>query len=482
MHVSVVRPATRQAAGVRPRRLYGALIYLASDLALLASAGWLGGQLWWLVNSGVDPGIHYAFWPVLLVFPLAYLRAGLYGNGGLSPAAEFRHIFNVTTMVYLVGLLMMFLMKDLGAQSRGIFLTSWALSLAFVPAGRAVMRELFASRTWWGTPVVILGAGKTAAMLIERLKAQPGIGMKPLACFDDDPAKQGKVSGVPVLGPLTSAAAWAKEHGVSQAIVAMPGVSRETILTVVNNHMGTIPKIILLSEFFGMVGLRISKQELGDMTGLQVQRNLLIPINRRLKRVMDLLVGVPLSLVALPIVLIAALAVMAVSPGSPFYAQAREGKRGRVVHVLKLRTMYPDAEARLEQLLASDPEASETWERFCKVRKDPRILPFVGEFLRKTSLDELPQLYNVLKGEMSLVGPRPFPYYHLEQFDEEFRALRREVLPGITGLWQVSARSDGDLKVQEGLDSYYIRDWSLWLDLYLLVRTPWAVVFGKGAY
>ena len=144
--------------------------------------------------------------------------------------------------------------------------------------------------------------------------------------------------------------------------------------------------------------------------------------------------------------------------------------------------MYTDAEHVLEQYLDAHPDEKAGWLRYYKLKKDPRVLPGIGWFLRRSSLDELPQLWNILCGDMSLVGPRPFPYYHLDSFPPAFRGLRKSVTPGLTGLWQVSERSDGDLDVQEAQDTYYIRNWSLWLDFYILLRTIQTVITPNGAY
>jgi lipopolysaccharide/colanic/teichoic acid biosynthesis glycosyltransferase len=187
-------------------------------------------------------------------------------------------------------------------------------------------------------------------------------------------------------------------------------------------------------------------------------------------------------LCSLPLIAAAALVIKWRSPGPAFYAQKRVGLDGRTIHVWKLRTMHMNADKLLEQHLAHNLEAWREWNKFFKLRNDPRIIPGVGHFLRRTSLDELPQFWNIMKGDMGLVGPRPFPEYHLAEFPEEFRKLRCSVLPGLTGLWQVSRRSDGDLLVQQALDTYLIRNWSVWLEFWVLARTVRSVLGRSGAY
>jgi lipopolysaccharide/colanic/teichoic acid biosynthesis glycosyltransferase len=220
---------------------------------------------------------------------------------------------------------------------------------------------------------------------------------------------------------------------------------------------------------------------LGDLLGIQFTNSLLLWRNRAIKRALDLAIAIVLIGFSLPLIGLGALMVWCVDGRPLFFCQQRRGLNERLIRIWKLRTMYRDAEARLEGYLKEHSNLNKQWLTSCKLDDDPRVLPSVGRFLRRYSLDELPQLFSVLGGQMSLVGPRPFPDYHLDRLPKQARHLRHRALPGLTGMWQVSARGNGNLEAQCSYDVYYIRNWSLWLDLYILARTIRVVLSGKGA-
>jgi lipopolysaccharide/colanic/teichoic acid biosynthesis glycosyltransferase len=272
------------------------------------------------------------------------------------------------------------------------------------------------------------------------------------------------------------------DHIRARVEVAIFSSARE-LATVTSSSRAWIPscQLLLLEDTRDIQSLWLRTRMLGGATGIEIRRDLCLGYNRLIKRAIDTLLAIPIALLVLPVIAVLALVIKFVDPGPAFYVQDRIGRNGTVLRMFKLRTMYIDAEQRLEEHLSRDPQARSEWQRFFKLSRDPRVLPIIGNFIRRISLDELPQLWNVIRGEMSLVGPRPFPSYHMKSFDAEFQVIRVSVQPGITGMWQVSSRSDGDLQVQEAQDLFYIRNWSLWLDLYILLQTLPAVLSAKGA-
>jgi exopolysaccharide biosynthesis polyprenyl glycosylphosphotransferase len=337
----------------------------------------------------------------------------------------------------------------------------------------------------WGTPTAILGLGAKSRTFARLLLSQPAWGLRPVGFIDDglpdataelpagteeaDPA-----SGLPLLGTIDE---W-------------PGGAGPEVVVVPDGH--ALPRD---PEALYRLGVRkiLVVSQLGEFAsfGLQVRhfdRFVALELGGRprslghgQKRAIDLALALPLAVLTAPMIAFLALMIKFVDPGPALYRQERVGRHGKPIQVLKLRTMYRDAEQRLEHVLATDAAMREQWQRYFKLSRDPRVLPNVGDFLRRTSLDELPQLWNVIRGDMSLVGPRPFPAYHMDAFDPDFQALRVTVLPGLTGLWQISSRSTGDLGVQRAQDCFYIRNLSLWLDLYILIATLPAVIGGQGA-
>ncbi len=455
---------------------------LAGDLLALAFCAVFAVELraaWW---GSMPTPYPLGLLESAVAWGLLRLLVGLYPGYGLTPPAELR-LSTVTTAVAAMGhVTALFLMKETEDVSRLIAFLTWSLLVGVSWTVRALVKEWLIRARLFGEPVVVAGAGPAGALVVRELRANPGIGFVPVAVFDDEPDRWAMApAGVPVMGPVSAALDARLPHSVRHAIVAMPGLGGRRLVALAQSLGTRYRTVSVVPDLFGLANLWLRPRPLGACLTLEIRNNLLRPSNILLKRALDLVLAIPLGLAALPVVLVAVAAVKLASPGPAFFGQKREGLDGKRIRVWKIRTMYADAEARLEEHLR-DPATRAEWSRYMKLRHDPRIVPVVGPFLRRFSIDELPQLWNVVVGEMSLVGPRPFPDYHLVRFSQDFRTLRRRAPSGITGLWQVTRRSEGDLRFQEDGDTYYIRNWSPWLDLWILLRTLRVVLGGRGSY
>ncbi len=454
---------------------------VAADVFALELSVALGALLRILLSRFFPNDIGTAqYLPLALgVLPVCamFFWLGVYPGYRLGVVARLRARIYTTVAVFTCLLAWNYIFEE-SQWSRGVLLCTAAFALVLPSLIEAVVRSYLLRSGVCGVPVVILGAGDTGSLVARNMLQYRDVGLVPIGMLDDDSDLWGShIHGVPVVGPLSRIDEF---QGVAEtAVVAMPGMDRAGMAKLITRL--SFPNIIVVPNLFGQT-LWITSRDLGGVLGLEVRKNLLVRSNRIMKRALDYLFTIPIALVSLPIIGIFALWIRIVSPGNPFFRQDREGFGGGTISILKLRTMYPDSESVLQRYLDEHPSEREIWQRFYKLKKDPRILPGVGWFLRRFSLDELPQVWNILRGEMSLVGPRPFPGYHIREFPAEFRAFRASVMPGLTGLWQVSGRSDSDLSEQEAIDTYYIRNWSLWLDFYILLRTVQTVLAGRGAY
>jgi Undecaprenyl-phosphate galactose phosphotransferase WbaP len=454
---------------------------LLADLVAIALAitaavvlrKWLGGAY--------DLAFYAHLWPALGLFLLLYTSHGLYAELPPPPSGELRRATQATSLGFVFLAAFTFVSRDAVSFSRLAFILAWLMALVTVPLCRAALRATCSTARWWGTPVVILGAGATAAMLIRRLRATPALGLKPCMAFDDDPAKIGTtIEGVPVAGPIAAAVDAAARLRISHAVVAMPGASPERLQELWRDLGPRFPHLMLIPGLMGFASLWVEAKDVGGMLGLEVRQSLLMPGPRAAKRALDLVVVALLAPLLIPLTALFSLLIAIDSPGNPFYGQRRLGRDGRPFTAWKFRSMRPDADAVLAACLAGDAALREEWERDHKLRRDPRITR-VGRLLRKTSLDELPQLWNIVAGEMSLVGPRPIVEAEVAKYGPHFDLYAR-VRPGLTGLWQVSGRNNLTYDERVALDAYYVRNWSVWLDLFIAGKTVRVVLRGEGAY
>ncbi len=448
---------------------------LALGLALLLR-GWLG--LFLDSPLVTPPNLQTAFY-ALLLWPAMAWREGLYPGYGLTAPQELRK--GVSSAAY-AGLILMAgtLLFYEELLPRSVFLLTTLLTMVFCPVGRAFVKRALHAFGLWGRPVVILGAGQAGRRVARALRRRPLDGLEPVAFFDDDAGKQGLLfEGVRVRGSLGEANAYALARGVSHAIVAIPTASSEELAGLVNGRGHVFKRVQFVPNLAGLPSREVYASDLDGMLALEVRSGLYAPANRLAKRALDLLGGGVCTLLASPLLLALALWIRLDSPGPAFYESARIGQGGETFRCLKFRTMYKDADARLGDLMSTDPGIFEEYTRYHKLQEDPRVTP-AGRFLRRTSLDELPQLFNVLTGEMSLVGPRPYLTRERSDMGERAPAIL-EAKPGVTGYWQVSGRNEITFEDRLEMEAHYVRNWSIWWDIVILTQTAAAVLGRQGA-
>ena len=458
------------------RRAANSAAVSGGELAALALALAAAGALrsWATGETGGGVGLG---WLALPVYVAVSAAAGLLPGWGLGAVEELRRVVGSVAATAGLVLAALWLGEGAGETSRLTLGIAAALALGAVPVGRWAVKSPLVGRDLWGVPVVVYGAGRAGARVVRQLQEERGLGYRPVAVFDDDPDLWGgHLDAVPVVGPTAAVAPEA-----AAAFLALPEVDVEEQIALLDGPLACYRTVVIVPNLFEAPSLWVTPRDIAGVLGLELTATLTRALPRLLKRTGDLAAALLTAPLWATVAAACAALVWLEDRANPFYAQERIGQDGAPFRAWKLRTMCPDADAVLERALTADPALRAEWEALFKLEHDPRVTR-VGALLRRTSLDELPQLWNVVRGEMSLVGPRPLPRYHHGELPARTRALRERVRPGITGLWQVSGRGDTGTAGMDRWDPYYVRNWSPWLDAVILVRTVRVVVEGSGAY
>ena len=334
---------------------------------------------------------------------------------------------------------------------------------------------------WWGEPVAIIGMGNQGEEILSFLLRNPSLGFLPLVAISENRRAQLPQTDIPVLkAESLSDDSMERMRSIRTAILVQPEISENFLHTIIDEYGLRFSQLILISNPLQFGSLWVTPCDIGGILGLRINQNLLNHWQQAVKRFVDISVILLLSPFLFVIMAIIAALVKLDSRGPVFFSHQRIGQHGRKFKVIKFRTMHQGSTAILEETLKRSPAMLAEWQEKQKLLQDPRITR-IGRFLRKYSLDELPQVINIIKGEMSLVGPRPIVDDEVHHYGVHFKAYL-QVKPGLTGIWQVSGRNNLSYSERVRLDVFYIRNWSIWFDLYVLARTPVAMITGNGAF
>lgn len=431
----------------------------------------------------------------LLLWPIAQL-AGLYPAMGTSPAVEFRQLVKSAGVA-------LFVFAGIGIMHNpsawmyliGSTLLTLCLAVPLLPTSRFVMRALARRCKWWGAPALIYTDSATVgAEIYRRLRGSQERGLHPVGVvLESDESSEEAAILRDLSIPVFSAKRLLRTAFRSKATWVL--IAKPSLVNVnhawsddesVNSALHAIPNRVFLSSYGGFdCGMWDRTHTVGTSAGLLVTNSRHCDFTLLLKRFLDFSLTATACMLLSPLLIGIVIAIRLSSKGPILYGQKRVGRNGREFVAWKFRSMVPNADAVLQKCLQDNPAFKEEWELTHKLKRDPRVTT-IGRFLRTTSLDELPQLFNILNGDMSIVGPRPVinsPTYdatYIYDYPNEF-AIYTSVRPGLTGVWQVTCRNSGVYEMRIYWDMYYIRNWSLWLDLYIMLRTIRTVLLREGS-
>ena len=469
-------------------RIYRLCLFI-SDSLLTGLAFWLAFRLRFeasvfIFQLHVIPSPTFYLQLALILIPLwilVYVITGLYRRENLLGGfKEYELIFRGTTASVLLVVLAGFL-EPTFILARGWLLLSWGLTFALTAASRFVLRRVVYAQRQRGhflSPAVIIGANEEGRLLAEQLWRwrTSGLYLVGVVC-DEVPPGTPIYQQLQVLGPLSALDELIPTHGIEEIIIASSALTREKMLQVFERYgLSKQVNLRLTSGLFEVITTGLKIKEIGYVPLIRVDHMRLTGVNQTIKVFLDYGITIPVLVVLAPILLLLAIAVRLDSSGPAIHRRRVMGINGSQFDAFKFRTMHVNGDEILQQYPEKQAELAQNH----KLKDDPRVTR-VGQFLRKFSLDELPQFINVLRGEMSLVGPRIISPPEMAMY-EHWSMNLLTVKPGITGLWQVSGRSDLAYDERVRLDMQYIRNWTIWLDLQLLIQTIPAVLRSKGAY
>ena len=419
------------------------------------------------------------------IIPLVFLSILLLNNAYsvVSPYWDtMKNLFRSITIGVVVSIVLMYTGHVINDVSRLFVVFAYLFMLIFIFSGRFIVGKILSKAGYLTIPVLLVGAGKTAELVKKSLDRMPIATYKIIGYVDDNPKSSTIAKEYPCLGAFSDVEHVIKDTGVQTVLICAPGLEPKKLVSLINRLQLLVKRVAFVPELFGLPTSNITARGMMEEQAvvLRVQNNLARKSNRIMKRIFDIVATVCGGILILPILAIIAVLIYLDSPGPIVFGHKRVGQGGKEFPCYKFRSMVPNAQEALEVYLKENPAACEEWERDFKLKDDPRVTR-IGKFLRKTSLDELPQLWNVLVGDMSLVGPRPIVRDEIVKYGDYINDFYL-VPPGITGVWQVSGRSDTTYEERVLMDSWYVHNWSVWIDIVYLLKTVLVVYKAKGAY